>query len=370
MLRTAQHHAPGAPRRSRLCRNILVSILPLIAGSPLAAAPAAGSPPDGAVPPAAPPYRAGQYYHRPPSVTDLKASQSVHPELKAVILEGRDLFLRTQERLGGRHVFNGLNCGNCHPGEGRIPWSGPIWPAATTLPAYRAKNRHVNTLEERIAGCFSYSMNGLPPPAGSREMVALIAYTRWLATGAPVYEDKIYGRGFRHLGNETPPATSRERGRVLYAQHCAVCHGASGEGVRHDQRWISPPLWGDQAYNWGSGMTRLFTAAAFIHLNMPLGRGGSLSEQEAWDLALYINSHERPQDPRYTGDVGETRSLYEDFHRFTLYGQTVDGRVLGDHSNTGAKPFLRPDIIRAREAPTNGPSAAFTPRPGASGHSS
>jgi thiosulfate dehydrogenase len=177
-----------------------------------------------------------------------------------------------------------------------------------------------------------------------------MAYTRWLATGAPVYEENIYGRGYSHLGKEMPEGTSRDRGLAVYHEHCAVCHGEDGEGLRgRDNRLINPPLWGDGAYNWGSGMSRIFTAAAFIHLNMPFGRGGLLSQQEAWDVALYINSHERPQDPRYTGDVAATRALYEDFHRFSLYGQRVDGHVLGDHSNTGEKTFLRPDIIRPRQ---------------------
>ncbi len=50
-------------------------------------------------------------------------------------------------------------------------------------------------------------------------------------------------------------------------------------------------------------MHQLDTAAAFIRSNMPLGRGGSLDAQQAWDVAMFIDGHERPQDPRFTGDV-------------------------------------------------------------------
>jgi thiosulfate dehydrogenase len=300
-----------------------------------------------AMPPGAPAYRDGQLWHQPPTVAELEADPGIHPELKKSILYGRDLFIDTQ-KLRGRFVFNDLSCGNCHPVEGRKVWSGPIWPAATTFPNYRAKNRHVNTLEERIAGCFSYSMNGRPPPGDSEEMVALMAYTRWLATGAPVYEDNIYGRGFRHLGTTMPADTDRRRGEAIYETHCAACHGSDGAGLRQGKRWISPPLWGDGAYNWGSGMSRIFTAAAFIHLNMPFGRGGLLTEQESWDVALYINSHERPQDPRFAVSAQSTRERYEDFHRHTLYGLEIDGRVLGQHDNTGEKPFLTPEILRLR----------------------
>jgi len=302
---------------------------------------------EGSYPANAPAAADGQYLHRPPTIADLRADDGIHPELKAAILRGRDLFNNTQV-LRGKHVFNDMSCRSCHPGEGRNPWSGPVWPAATTFPDYRGKNRHVNTLEERIAGCFSYSMNGIPPGARSDEMIALIAYHRWLATGAPMYERRIYGRGFRHLGTEIPEATSRERGASLYAERCAVCHGADGEGQTGSSAWLSPPLWGDDAYNWGSGMSRIFTAAAFIHLNMPFGQVGTLSAQDAWDLAFFINGHERPQDPRYEDSAERTRQRYLDFHRHTLYGTTVDGRVLGAHRNTGSKPILRPASIRPR----------------------
>lgn len=304
-------------------------------------------PQPGPVPPGAPSYREGQYLHAPPTIADLHASTEIHPELKRFILLGRDLFMDTQQ-LRERYVFNELNCGDCHAAEGRQVWASPVWPAAISFPSFRPKNRHVNTLDERIAGCFSYSMNGRPPPSDSEEMIALIAYTRWLATGAPMYENNIYGRGYRHLGKEMPGITDRHRGEAIYRQHCAVCHGENGEGQRHLDARLSPPLWGDGAYNWGSGMSRVFTAAAFIHLNMPYGRGGLLSEQQAWDVALYINSHERPQDPRFQGDVEATRRRYDDFHRHTMYGRDIAGRTLGDHANTGEKPFLKPDVIRLR----------------------
>ena len=61
---------------------------------------------------------------------------------------------------------------------------------------------------------------------------------------------------------------------------------------------------------------------------MPLGLPGTLSAQQAWDVALYINSQDRPQDPRYTGDVQRTRAAFHDTDD-SLYGREVAGRVLG-----------------------------------------
>lgn len=315
----------------------------LLAGL-LVASPASLAQPE--VPVKLPEFKEGQYVHSAPTVEDLKNDDSIHPELKKVILKGRDMFMNTQQ-YRGEYVFNDMNCKSCHMGEGRMNWSGPVWPAATTLPDFRGKNQHVNSLEERIAGCFSFSMNGKPPAYGSDDMLAMMAYHQWLAKDAPVYEKNIGGRGFSHLGNEKPEL-DYERGQQVYTENCAVCHGDNGQGQKKDGQVVFPPLWGDGSYNWGAGMTRIFTAASFIKNNMPLGKPGSLTDDEAWQVANYINSQERPQDPRYTGDVKETREKFLNFHKHTNYGTVVNGKLLGDHDNTGDKPFLKPDALRPR----------------------
>ena len=50
-------------------------------------------------------------------------------------------------------------------------------------PAYRKKDNKVSSFEERIQGCFNYSMNGKAPASGSPELVALSAYAYWLGMG-------------------------------------------------------------------------------------------------------------------------------------------------------------------------------------------
>ncbi len=44
-------------------------------------------------------------------------------------------------------------------------------------------------------------------------------------------------------------------------------------------------------------MHKVKLAAEFIQVNMPLGRAGTLTLQQAWDLAAYIDSHKRPPNP-------------------------------------------------------------------------
>ncbi|SFX56473.1 c-type cytochrome [Marinospirillum alkaliphilum] len=290
--------------------------------------------------------REGQLLHTPPTMDDLEAAR-MHPELKRVIRRGHDLFMNTQQ-LRGKNVFNDMNCSSCHMGEGRMPFASPVWPAAVVLPNYRPKNDHVNNLEERIAGCFSYSMNGIPPEYGSDDMVALAAYHQWLAKGVPIYQlGDYYGRGYPIDQPSQEP--SHERGHALYENNCAICHSSDGSGMRVKGETHFPAVWGDLSYNWGAGIIRNFTLAGFIHHNMPLGQPYTMSVQDAWDIAVYINSHERPQDPRYEGDVRATRARYlESFHKHGFYGTEQQGRLLGDHRNTGEKPILKPEVLRAR----------------------
>lgn len=292
--------------------------------------------------------KANELVHFPPTMEDLE-NASLHPELKRVIRRGYDLFTNTQQ-LRGENVFNNMNCSSCHMGEGRMPFSAPVWPAAVTLPNYRGKNDHVNNLEERIAGCFTYSMNGKPPEYGSDNMLALSAYHQWLAKGVAMYPEKpIYGRGFP--APDRPAKLSYARGEAAFDENCSVCHGNDGEGLRVGNHTVFPAIWGDMSNNWGAGIVRVFTAAGFIKNNMPLGQPNSLSDQEAWDIAYYMSNQERPQDPRYTGDVKDTlEKTQERFHKHSMYGQAreTDGHVLGDHNNTGEKPFLKPDSVRPR----------------------
>lgn len=55
-----------------------------------------------------------------------------------------------------------------------------------------------------------------------------------------------------------------------------------------------PPLWGPDSFNDGAGMGRVLTAARFIKARMPLGKP-DLTDDDAFDVAAFINSKPRPQ---------------------------------------------------------------------------
>jgi len=228
-------------------------------------------------------------------------------------------------------VGNELHCSNCHLQAGRQAGAAPMWGAYVSYPAYRSKNGHVNSFEERLQGCFRYSMNGKAPKLGDPVLVALESYAYFLAKGLPTGE-KPPGRGYPALPKPELPA-DYPRGGIVYAQQCAACHGAGGLGQSSGGKVVFPALWGPQSFNWGAGMGSIKNAAEFIHANMPLGMGGSLTPQQAWDVATYMDSQVRPQDPRFAGNVEETRKKHHD-SAMSMYGRTVNGAVLGDPAVT------------------------------------
>ena len=246
-------------------------------------------------------------------------------EYGKVIQLGQRVFTNTG-KYAAKYVGNNLSCANCHLDAGRKPDSAPLWASFIHYPAFRSKTGQVDTLASRIQGCFQYSMNGKAPPLDDEIMTALQTYAFWLAKGAPV-GTPVPGSGYPKLPKPALPA-DYVRGEAVYAQNCALCHGADGQGQRSGDHQVFPPLWGPRSFNWGAGMHQLGNASGFIQANMPLGKGGTLSVQDAWDVAMYMNSHERPQDPRYTKSVEATRKAFHDSDD-SMYGRTVNGKVLG-----------------------------------------
>jgi len=250
-------------------------------------------------------------------------------EFGKLVRLGANIFRDTQH-YAAQYVGNTLACQNCHLDGGRMANSAPLWAAYVSYPAYRSKTKEVNTYEERLQGCFLYSMNGKAPALGSKTLVALEAYSFFLAKGAPVGVE-MPGRGYPAL-KKPAMAFDYARGEQIYKRSCALCHGANGEGQKSaDGRPVFPALWGAKSFNWGAGMGNIKNAAGFIKANMPFSQGATLSDQEAWDVAAFVDSHERPQDPRFTGSVAGTRQKYHDGDTW-MYGREVNGVVLGAHS--------------------------------------
>jgi thiosulfate dehydrogenase len=263
----------------------------------------------------------------PPALSDIPSG----PEGEA-IKRGMAIF-DDPKTHAAQFVGNSMACKNCHLDSGRRADSSPMWAAWVAYPQYRKKNNAINTMEDRINGCFRYSMNapnspsGGPPPYGSDIYRDLEAYFRWLATGAPIAA-KMKGGGY-----PSPPLSQAGfdpgRGAKIFEAKCTSCHGSDGQGARTpDGKVVYPPLWGPRSFNWGAGMARVDLAAGFIKANMPFDQPRTLSDQDAWDVAAFIDSHERPKDPRQTGSVAENAKANFAGQK-SYYGQLVGGKMLG-----------------------------------------
>jgi thiosulfate dehydrogenase len=231
------------------------------------------------------------------------------------------------KRLAG----NNLTCGNCHLQAGTQPFGMPMVGVWGQFPQYRAREGAVVTLEERINGCMQRSMHGRALSLDSREMKAFSAYMRWLSEGVPDGA-KLLGAGTLQI-KEPTRAADPGRGAEVYAQVCAACHGADGLG-QHAQSGLGyqfPPLWGPDSYNNGAGMSRLLTAAAYALHNMPLGIKFDvpvLTDEQAYDVAGYVFSHERPKKENLDEDFPVRLQKPID----TPYGPYADGFSAQQHA--------------------------------------
>jgi len=235
----------------------------------------------------------------PPAMVDI-------PEDKQgdLVKLGRRIFIDTVNQAR-RYGGNQLSCANCHLSEGRKPNAAPMWAAWGRYPRMGDTPGEVKTFESQVQDCFHFNLNGQSPPLDSPEMQALVAYSQWLASDAPTRAE-LPGQGF---GAAAPlagapaiapaAAGSATRGQGLYRAQCLVCHGSDGQGVaKRGGGYHFPPLWGAASYSAGSRFARPAVLAAYLQANMPLGRGGSLTPQQAADLAAYVLAQPRPGDPR------------------------------------------------------------------------
>jgi thiosulfate dehydrogenase len=245
-----------------------------------------------------------------------------------LIAYGRDLIARTQDYFGENGLvrpasINAMNCQNCHMEAGSKPFGNNYFAVESTYPQMRARSGALETIPKRVNDCFQRSLNGQPLDSTSREMKAIIAYMRWLGTGVPKGE-KPKGSGLV----EVPfldRAADPMKGQHIYVAKCASCHGPSGEGLpMPDSPRDYPPLWGDKSYNEAAGLFRMSRFAGYVKANMPFGatyQNPQLTDEEAWDVAAFVNSQPRPKHPFLNSDWPKIEKKPYD-HPFGPYADT------------------------------------------------
>jgi thiosulfate dehydrogenase len=218
---------------------------------------------------------------------------------------GKRLIAQTSEYLGPdvanptmRNMDSRLACASCHIGGGVEPGNLSLATAFSKYPRISPRSGGNETIQDRINGCMLRSMNGRTLAEDSPEMIAMVSYLRFLAD-----QDAASGAG-RRKAHEPPPfktpnrAADLKAGEEVFAKRCAACHGPDGAGVAAApdpvHGFVFPPLWGPNSFNDGAGMHRVLTAARFIKARMPLGNS-DLTDDQAFDVAAFINSKPRPE---------------------------------------------------------------------------
>jgi thiosulfate dehydrogenase len=190
-----------------------------------------------------------------------------------------------------------MNCQNCHLDAGTKAYGNNFGMVASTYPKYRERSGSVESIYKRINDCMQRSLNGKALDTTQAEIQAMRAYILWLGKGI-VKEHKPKGTGITELAY-MDRATDPLRGKTIYEKQCQSCHQMNGSGIKTKDSvsYQYPPLWGEHSYNVGAGLYRLSRLAGYVRSNMPLGTSydqPALSEEDAWDVAAYINSQPRP----------------------------------------------------------------------------
>lgn len=254
-------------------------------------------------------------------------------QLGASIRRGLALILHTTDSLP-RYATGSLQCANCHIDAGRRRDAAGLLGVHARFPKYMDRTGAVIPLEDRVNYCFTRSLGGNKIPTDSREMQDIIAYLAYISTGVPVG---------RHVIGEAMPQMPKltgdsARGAQLFATTCTMCHGPDGQGIPP----LFPALWGPKSFSIGASMAREERAATFIRHFMPQNNRGSLTDQQAFDLAAFVNSHARPDSPGKEDDWPNGGAPYD-------VPYNTKGHVA--YRPPSARLYPRPDASASSVAP-------------------
>ncbi len=232
----------------------------------------------------------------------LFSDQTLEGKAREMVMYGEDLIAHTAKYLGPngsvKQISNGMNCQNCHLDAGTRPWGNNYGAVASTYPKFRERSGVVEGISKRVNDCLQRSLNGQALDTTSYEMLSIIAYMKWLGQNVPKGE-KPKGVGLNELPYLDRPANAAN-GTIIFKNKCTTCHGDNGQGLKNanDTGYFYPPLWGDHSYNTGAGLFRLSRFAGYVKDNMPYNQAShkapALSNEEAWDVAAFVNSQPRP----------------------------------------------------------------------------
>lgn len=176
---------------------------------------------------------------------------------------------------------NQLRCTSCHLDRGLNPSALPWLGSTDRYPRFRARSGTEETMTVRINDCIVRSLAGHVLPDSSQAMLDMLAYLRSIGSkerpeALPVVEE----------------VGVASRGEAAFEATCSRCHGVDGGGTI-----IAPAVWGAESYSVGAGMARQKMLATYIRHNMPYDNAGSVSPQDAADIAAWVLLQPRQDYP-------------------------------------------------------------------------
>jgi high-affinity iron transporter len=172
----------------------------------------------------------------------------------------------------------------------------------------------------------SPSRRGFDPRAPVDRVRALVAARRPESeVSAAVKASRAEFAAFYDLTDAPREPPSRERGKALFLQHCATCHGEGGRAdtPRAAEYTPHPANFHDPAIARALSPLRVFTTVRFGVPKTSMVPFDFLSDAERWDLAFYVSEFDHaavpvPGEPVRMFDLGELASQSDDELRDAL----------------------------------------------------
>jgi thiosulfate dehydrogenase len=233
-------------------------------------------------------------------------------KLSQEIRLGFRIFMNTP-REAARFAPGAMSCNNCHLNGGQREKSLPLVNVAGMFPEYNKRAGRLFTLGDRVVDCFLRSENATgametggassgeeaaAPTPSSKEVLAVTAYLTWLSRGSEIGKNPSWrGQNTIAAANLVPiDKLDSQKGETIFVDRCRSCHGADGQGVTiGDKR--AGPLWGPNSWNDGAGAARVYTLAGIVRYSMPYLDPGSLTDEDAQEVAAFIDAKPRPAYP-------------------------------------------------------------------------
>lgn len=225
------------------------------------------------------------------------------PRLAEPIKWGFRIFMDTPHEAP-KLTGGGVSCANCHLNAGQRERALPLVGITGMFPEFNNRAARLISLQDRVVDCFLRSENATGrgteelPSTGSKEVLAVTAYLTWLGRGYPAGANPSWRNRNAIAADKLIPIARLDpaAGETIYAERCTSCHGADGQGVQIGDKKAGP-LWGDGSWNDGAGAARVYTLAGIVRYTMPYLNPGSLTDEEAQQVARYITSKPRPFYP-------------------------------------------------------------------------